>query len=188
MPAVARIEGLNEAVAYLKQFDTQTLKALNKELYSEMKKLKLQTRADAPVKTPLRNWKPQANPKSRWGFVKSGDKAGIAFDPRAVRMGITTELKPVRIKGRDTKERAYLLVENNGGGSVYEAAGRKSRGRTPQGRAFIRNLEAKSGITVIGKQGRLIWKNVIENRNEVTANLAAVVRKYEALINAKLAK
>lgn len=181
MPAVARIEGLNEAVAYLKQFDTQTLKALNKELYSEMKKLKLQTRADSPVKTPLRNWKPQANPKSRWG-------SAIAFDPRAVRMGVQTKIGPVRNKANNTRERAYFLIEQNGGGAVYESAGRKTKGRTPQGRAFIRNLEAKSGITVIGKQGRLIWKNVIENRNEVTANLAAVVRKYEALINAKLAK
>lgn len=181
MPAVAKVEGLDEAIAYLKQFDKDTLKALNKELYAEMKKLVQETRQDAPTQTPLGNWKPYEGGASRWGNA-------IAFQPRKVRMGVRNKIGPVRNKANNTQERAYFLLEQDPAGAVYETAGRKTPGRTPQGRAFIRNLEAKSGITVIGKQGRLIWKNVIENRDEVTANLAGVVRKYEAIINAKLAK
>jgi hypothetical protein len=183
VPAVAKVEGLDEAIAYLKQFDKDTLKALNKELYVEMKKLVQETRQDAPTETPLRNWKPYESNTSvtRWQTV-------LAFQPRKVRMGVRTKIGPVRNKANNTQERAYFLLEQDPAGAVYETAGRKTPGRTPQGRAFIRNLEAKSGITVIGKQGRLIWKNVIENRDEVTVNLAGVVRKYEAIINAKLAK
>lgn len=183
MPAVAvgRVEGLNETVAYLKLFDVETYKALNKELYGEMKKLVQETRADSPPKTPLRNWKKYEGGMSRWGSV-------LAFDPRAVRMGVRSKIGPVRNKALNTRERAFFLIEANPAGAVYETAGRKTKGRTPQGRAFIRNLKNKSNITVIGKQGRLVWKNVIENRNQVTANCALVVRKYEDLVNRKLAR
>lgn len=182
MPAavVGRVEGLNETVAYLKLFDVETYKALNKELYGEMKKLVQETRTDAPATRPLRNWKAYEGGTSRWGNV-------LAFDPRAVRMGVRSKIGPVQNKALNTRERAFFLIEGNPAGAVYETAGRKTKGRTPQGRAFIRNLEAKSGITVIGRQGRLVWKNVIENRSEINAACALIVRKYEDLINRKLA-
>jgi tricorn protease-like protein len=181
VPAVAKVDGLNETIAYLKEFDKDTLKALNKELYVEVKKLVQQTRLEVPTQTPLRNWKPYEGGTSRWGNE-------IAFKPNKVRTGVRSKIGPVRNKATNTRERVYFLIQQDGAGAVYETAGRKTKGNTPQGKAFIRNIEAKSNITVIGKQGRLIWKNVIENRDEVTANLAAVVRKYEAIINAKLAK
>lgn len=181
MPAVARVEGLDEAIAYLKLFDNETLKALNKELYGEMKRLVQKTRTMAPASAPMSGWEKKSLTGAKWG-------TDLNFTPTKIRTGIRTKIGPVRNKALNTRERAYLLINANPAGAIYETAGRKTRGTTAQGKQFIQNIEERSGITVIGKQGRLAWKSVIENRASVTANMAKVVARYVNLINEKLAK
>lgn len=181
MPAVQRVEGLNETIAYLKLFDVENYKAINKELYGEMKRLVGVGRSMAPTTSPMSGWEAGSEGSGRWGSV-------LAFSPGKVRTGIRTKIGPVRRKDTNTRERTYFLLNANPAGAVYETAGRKSRGKTPQGRQFVTNIENYSGEVVIGKQGRLAWKAVYQNRKEVTYALAQVVRKYEEIINRKLAK
>ena len=181
MPAVARVEGLDEAIAYLKLFDNETLKALNKELYGEMKRLVGETRTMAPGSAPMSGWEKKSLTGAKWGTQ-------LNFTPSKVRTGIRSKIGPVRNKALNTRERAYFLLNANPAGAIYETAGRKTKGATPQGKQFIQNIEERSGMTVIGKQGRLAWKSVIDNRASVTANMAKVVAHYVNLINARLAK
>lgn len=180
MPAVARVEGLNETVAYLKQFDTETLKAMNKELYAVMKGLVQETRSMAPDIAPMSGWAKKSISGAEWG-------TRLLWQTSKVRTGIRDKIAPVRRKDTNTRERAYFLINADPAGMVYERAGRKTKGSNPAGVQFIKNIEERSGITLTGKQGRLAWKSVYESRDEVTAKMAKVVARYVNYINMKLA-
>lgn len=181
MPAVARVEGLDEAVAYLKLFDQETLKAMNKEMYGVMKGLVQETRGMVPNTAPMSGWEKKSLTGAKWGTV-------LTFAPSKVRTGVRTKIGNVRNKGLNTRERAYLLINANPAGAIYETAGRKTNGSTPQGEQFIKNIKERSGITVLGKQGRLAWKAAIDNRAEITVKMAKVVARYTDMINARLAR
>lgn len=181
MPAVTRIDGLDEAVAYLKLFDTETLKAMNKEMYGVMKGLVQETRAMVQPTAPMSGWEKTSITGAKWGKE-------LLYKPSKVRSGVRSKIGPYRNKALNTRERAYLLLNANPAGAIYETAGRKTKGSSPQGEQFIKNIEERSGITVIGKQGRLAWKSVIENRAEITVKMARVVAKYTAYINSRLSR
>lgn len=180
MPVVAKVEGLAETVAYLKEFDTETLKAMNKELYAVMKGLVQETRSMAPDIAPMSGWAKKSMTGAEWG-------TRLLWQTSKVKTGIRSKIAPVRRKDTNTREQAYFLINANPAGVVYERAGRKTKGSNRAGIQFIQNIEERSGITLTGKQGRLAWKSVYESRDEVTAKMAKVVARYVNLINAKLA-
>lgn len=175
-----RVEGLDEAIHYLKQFDKETLKALNKELYGVMKDLVVEARSLAPSVTPMSGWAEPSKYGAEWG-------TRLLFDARKVKTGIRSKIGTVRHPNSYTTSRTYLLINANPAGAIYETAGRKSEGKGPNGRGFIRQIENDSGIVVIGKQGRIVWKAVNENRATVVNKMEAIVKRYEALTNRKLA-
>jgi len=181
VPAATRIEGLDEAVAYLKLFDNETLKAMNKEMYSVMKDLVQETRGMVPGTSPMSGWEKKSLTGAKWGTQ-------LNFTPSKIRTGVRSKIGPVRNKSLNTRERAYLLINANPAGAIYETAGRKTDGATPQGRQFIKNIEERSGMRVIGKQGRLAWKAAINNRAEITVKMGRVVAKYQDMINRRLAR
>jgi hypothetical protein len=174
VPAATRIDGLDEAVAYLKLFDNETLKAMNKEMYSVMKDL-------VPGTSPMSGWEKKSLTGAKWGTQ-------LNFTPSKIRTGVRSKIGLVRNKSLNTRERAYLLINANPAGAIYETAGRKTDGATPQGRQFIKNIEERSGMRVIGKQGRLAWRAAINNRAEITVKMGRVVAKYQDMINRRLAR
>ncbi len=179
MPAVVgRVEGLNETLTYLKRFDEDALKAMNKELYGVMKQLVADARSLAPTTVPMSGWG-KAN-LGEWG-------TRLLYEPRKVRTGIRSKIGTVRRKDIDTTERAYLLINANPAGAVYETAGRKQSGKTRQGRQFVKNIEQDSGQVVRGKQGRIAWKAVYERRAEVMYKMKVIVDREIDRINGKLA-
>lgn len=178
--ALTRVEGLNETVAYLKRFDNEALKALNKELYAEMKGLVQTARSMVDDTAPMSGWTKKSLTGAEWG-------TRLLYTPSKVKTGLRSKIESVRRTDANTVERAYFLINANPAGMVYEWAGRKSRGTSKQGKQFIENIEERSGIIVIGKQGRLAWKAVYENRDKVTASMAKVVGRYVNWINGKLA-
>lgn len=179
MPAVVgRVEGLVETLTYLKRFDEDALKAMNQELYGVMRGLVADARSLAPQAWPMSGW---AEPNSgEWG-------TRLLFDAKAVKMGIRSKIGTVRQKDANTKERAYLLINSNPAGAVYETAGRKTQGKGRNGKQFVRNIENYSGMVVIGKQGRIAWKAVNEKREEVGAKMKRIVDREIDRINGKLA-
>lgn len=175
-----RVEGLDETIQYLKEFDKETLKALNKELYGVMKELVAEARSLAPSVSPMSGWAEPSKYGAEWG-------TRLLFDSRKVKSGIRSKIGTVRHPNTYTTSRTYLLINSNPAGAIYETAGRKSSGKGKNGEGFIRQIENDSGMVVIGKQGRIVWKAVNENRAMVVNKMETIVKRYEALINRKLA-
>jgi len=178
MPA-AKIVGLDETVRALRQFDPDALKEMNKTIYAALKIAQVDARQLAPSVTPLSGW---AKP------VKAGKWDRLTFAAKPVKIGIRTKIDRARKRGTWTSK-AYLLINANPAGAIYETAGRKNpQGKNAQGARFINAIESQSGITVRGKQGRIAYKAVEENREEIVAKSNAAIEKAEAAVNRKLAK
>lgn len=172
------VENVSETLQILRSFDKETLKAVNKEIYQEVKPLVGQSRALVPDMAPMSGW---AKPNSgEWG-------TRLLWDTRKVKMGIRTQIKPMRQRGTNIRERTLFLAQANPAGVVYEWAGRKTKGQRSQGQQFVRNIEDRSGITVIGKQTRIIWGVVLDNRKRITLATENILRQYMNTYNNKLA-
>jgi hypothetical protein len=177
MPA-AKIVGLDETVRALRQFDPDALKEMNKTIYAALKIAQVDARKLAPAVTPLSGW---AKP------VKEGKWSRLTFEAKPVKMGIKTKIDRARKRGTWTSK-AYLLINANPAGSIYETAGRKNpQGQSAQGARFIKAIQAQSDITVRGKQGRIAYKAVEDNRTEIVAKSNAAIEKAQAAVNRKLA-
>lgn len=174
------VEGVNRTVNLLKTFDRETLKAINKEIYQEVKPMVGQARALMPDKAPMSGWGKPNN--GVWGTE-------LLFDPRRAKMGIRTQIKPMRQRGTYIKEKTLFLAQTNRAGSVFETAGRKTQGRTKAGEQFIRNLEnpARGGTVIMGKQSRVIWGVVLDNRRRVTVAVESILNRYMNTYTDKLA-
>lgn len=175
-----RVEGVPETLSLLRSFDRETLKAINKEIYQEVKPMVAQARSLMPEKAPMSGWaKPN---EGEWG-------TRLLYQPRAAKMGIRTQIKPMRHRGANVKERTLFLIQANPAGAVFETAGRKTKGSSPAGQQFIRNLEdpARGGTVIIGKQSRVIWGVVLDNRTRVTRATEAIIERYMMTYNTKLA-
>jgi hypothetical protein len=178
MPA-AKIVGLDETVRALRQFDPDALKEMNKTIYQAMKIAQINARQLAPAVTPLSGW---AKP------VKEGKWARLTFQAKPVKMGIRTKIDRARKRGTWTSK-AYLLINADPAGAIYETAGRKNpQGKNAQGARFINAIEAQSSLTVRGKQGRIAYKAVEDNRPEIVAKSNAAIEKAQTAVNRKLAK
>lgn len=177
--ATAKIVGLDETVRALRKFDPDALKEMNKTIYQAMKIAQVDARQLAPEVSPLSGW---ARP------VKEGRWADRTFTPRAVKMGLKTKIDRARRRGTWTSK-AYLLINSDAAGSIYETAGRKNpKGNSKQGANFNKLIARQSGIIVRGKQGRIAYKAVEDNRTEIIAMSTAAIDKAQAAINRKLAK
>lgn len=177
--ATAKIVGLDETVRALRQFDPAALKEMNKTIYQAMKIAQVDARQLAPAVSPLSGW---ARP------VKEGRWADRTFTPKAVKMGLKTKIDRARRRGTWTSK-AYLLINSDAAGSIYETAGRKNpKGNTKQGANFNKLIARQSGIIVRGKQGRIAYKAVEDNRTEIIAMSMAAIDKAQTAVNRKLAK
>jgi hypothetical protein len=177
MPA-AKIVGLDETVRALRQFDPDALKEMNKTIYQAMKIAQIDARKLAPAVAPLSGW---AKP------IKSGKWDRLTFKAKPVKMGIKTKIDRARKRGTWTSK-AYLLINADPAGAIYETAGRKNpQGKNAQGARFINAIQAQSNVTVRGKQGRIAYKAVEDNRTEIVIKSNAAIEKAQAAVNRKLA-
>lgn len=177
---VARVEGLQETLTYLKRFEPELLKAMNKELYAVMKELVMEGRSLTPTSSPLSGWAKPSPMEAEWG-------TRLLFQPGRVKTGIRSKVGWLRRTDIHTTERAYFLINANPAGAIYETAGRKQQARTKQGANFVRQIEQRSGIVVRGKQGRVAWKAVYDNREKIAYKFKVVVDRYIDKINGQLA-
>ncbi len=176
--ATAKIVGLDETVRALRQFDPDALKEMNKTIYQALKIAQVDARQLAPTVTPLSGW---AKP------IKAGKWDRLTFAAKPVKIGIRTKIDRTRKRGTWTSK-AYLLINSNPAGAIYETAGRKNpQGRNAQGNRFINAIEAQSGVVARGKQGRIAYKAVEDNREEIVAKSNAAIAKAQAAVNQKLA-
>ena len=177
--ATAKIVGLDETVRALRQFDPAALKEMNKTIYQAMKIAQIDARQLAPATAPFSGW---ARP------VKQGRWADLTFTPRAVKMGLKTKIDRARRRGTWTSK-AYLLINSDAAGSIYETAGRKNpKGNSKQGANFNKLIARQSGIIVRGKQGRIAYKAVEDNLPWIENDLRNTMASATNKLNLKLAK
>lgn len=175
--ATAKIVGLDETVRALRQFDPAALKEMNKTIYQAMKIAQIDARQLSPTISPLSGW---ARP------VKEGKWSRLTFEAKPIKMGLKTKIDRARKRGNWTSK-AYLLINADPAGNIYEWAGRHN-GKTAQGTRFIKAIRDQSNVTVRGKQGRIAYKAVEDNRPEIITKSNAAIAKAEAIVNRKLAK
>jgi hypothetical protein len=113
---------------------------MNKTIYQAMKIAQVDARQLAPSVTPLSGW---AKP------IKSGKWDRLTFKAKPVKMGIKTKIDRARKRGTWTSK-AYLLINADPAGAIYETAGR----RNPQGRAPIMSTTLKDLGNVQGYEGK----------------------------------
>lgn len=91
-------------------------------------------------------------PLSGWRSGGSGEWASrLGWDASKVRSGIAIRQGGGRVRTAGVLT-AWRLTNANAAGAVYELAGRKSGGSSPQGRTFISQLTRQAAPS------RLIWR------------------------------
>jgi hypothetical protein len=107
---------------------------------------------------------------SNWGFWRGG------YDRAAIKRRISPRVVTSKRKG--SKGALLRVLNQDAAGAIWEMAGRKSRGKTPQGAAMIRNIEARGGPA-----NRLMYRAFDEtDQGGVKAELEEAVKRAEARI------
>ena len=175
--ATAKIVGLDETVRALRQFDPAALKEMNKTIYQAMKIAQIDARQLSPTVSPLSGW---ARP------VKEGKWSRLTFEAKPIKMGLRTKIDRARKRGNWTSK-AYLLINADPAGNIYEWAGRHN-GKTAQGARFIKAIRNQSKVNVRGKQGRIAIKTVEDNLPIIENDLRDSMTKATNSLNRKLAR
>lgn len=172
MPAQFTIKAadLKVLLAELKQVDPKLRSTLQKEMRDKLK----------PFANNLKNTAPPESPLS--GFVK-----GVALSTRYT---YGTPLASIKTPlGKRAKKPGFFPVVSmsfrgrakTAGFNIMELA---ERGRTPQGAAMVRALNAK--FPVQGGLGRFIIPAAKKDSGEVTRVAREVIEKYVALVNRRI--
>ncbi len=163
MTAAPRVEGVREALKALKEIDPKLRTATNKRVRKSVVPLQNAVRARIPG-VALSNWN-----SGRYGFEGGAAASGVK----------------VKIGGsKSAKKMTWELVtlrQSNAGGSVFDMAGRKSSGGSPQGRAFISNLNSRFGAA-----SRSMWPAAEAELPRVQANVLEAVNDVAKLTNREL--
>ena len=92
---------------------------------------------------------------------------GNGYDDDLVRKGIKVKMRRPRKRGPAVQ--SFVIVANTTPlGVIWETAGRRSTGKTPAGRAMIRNIRTRDGVP-----NRTVW------RAADRTDMGAVRRKIE---------
>ena len=184
---MTRIEvyGLGDTLKAMKVFSPNALKEYKKEVKAAAGIIVKVARGSIPAEPPMRNWRkipakksrgtprPHSNPRSKPRGELGSDPSTIGWpvwDTNAIRKGI----KVTTSKDRDTGsvKASLLRVENqSASGAIFEVAGRRSRGASPSGVQFIRNL------TRFSNASRAIWRAYDQNQDTVTESVQQAIDK-----------
>lgn len=126
-----KVDGVAETIKALGRVDPE----LKKQVVKNMKA------AGAPTEEAARSLLPNARPLSGWDAWKGG------YDVAAVRKGIRVAFRGSKVRGAHDPDKIPLLTlrQKNAGGAIFDMAGRRSSGSTPQGQVFVRMLNARGG-------------------------------------------
>lgn len=158
----------------MKAFDPELRRAMDKEIRETLKPIATDAKGRVPV-SPMTNWRKAKKPRGEWG-----DR--LAWDQSTVKKGIRVRQGGKRKKGSATFA-AWRITNDSAAGAVFEVAGKKDAGGTLSRRAFIANLSLAGG-----QPSRLIWSSwdKVNGEKAVTENVRDIVRKYEAMFQAKI--
>ena len=126
-----KVTGIRETLRDLKKMDADLEKELRKRINQEVRNLVVLARGYVPAESPMSGWTAE-----NWGTR--------GWNSASVRRGIKRENPSKRVYGGGWQ---YGIAVSNltAAGAVYELAGSKTDGRSPQGEQFIRNIANTPG-------------------------------------------
>lgn len=169
MAQPVRIDGLDRTLRVLSQIDPIMEKEIRKEINA----------AAGSVRDLARRYVPSESPMSGWQAPNWGARG---FDAATIKKGITVVRRGDRTKPGSYR-REIRIVNKSAPGVIYELAGSKSNGITPQGRVFIRNI-AESGLRQPLR--RLVVRAGVEKGKEARQRVFDAVVKAEGIVRRKL--
>lgn len=180
------LTGIKETLDALKEFDKDAVKRFNKVINSELALAELSARTivsrinnSQGTGTPMSGWRKNNanNPSST-----RGGSGWPGFNASEVAAGIVKSKAQGRTRG-DYTTSAGKLINNSAAGSIFEIAGRKSKGSADRtsGAQFLRNLSNR-----FGKASRLIWSVVDKDRERIQRNVADALEEAKQTLNSHL--
>lgn len=170
------VVGVKEAIRELQRVDKSARRQLTKDY----------RRVTQPVISDAKSMLPLGTPISGWGrswTTKSGRQM-LPWDS-----AIADDYIKAKISGKKPREwggymsnLATFIVSWSGAiNTVYDIAGRKSRGETVSGRNMIAGLEAKKG-----KASRVLWPAYEANRDQVEKQIRLLLEDVMQQVNRNL--
>jgi len=166
------LTGIKETIDALKEFDKDAVKRFNKVINSELSGAESSARSivarinnSQGTGTPMSGWR-QSDP-TRPSSTRGG--AGWpGWKPADIAAGIVKSKAQGKVR-RDYTTSAGALLNKSAAGSIFEVAGRRTRGTSARtsGAQFLRNLGNR-----FGRASRLIWSVVDKDSERIQRNVA----------------
>lgn len=169
---VVVLYGLKETLDNLKEFDKDAVKRFNKVINSGLSGAERDAKAIIQEDPPMSGWRKldAINGKTRGGAGWPGWNAG------EIRSKITKTKAQGKTRG-DYTTSAGALLNKSAAGSIFEVAGRKTRGsanRTTSAQ-FLRTLGNR-----FGSASRAVWRVVDKDKNKIENNVAKALEEAKA--------
>lgn len=156
------VSGLKEALKEINKLDKKLRREITKDFEKAASPMVDAMRADVPLTPPLSGF---AN-KSRTQWKKN--------EPKNIKVKIDTRKPRRQTPGAQYEPVGVVKIRaTTAGMNIFDMAG-KNGGKTAQGEALIRALQAR-----YGNPSRIMWPNAERKSQEVETNIEQVVKKVQ---------
>lgn len=184
--SIPQIYGLNEVISELRAIEPDSLRAMRKEVITELRPLYSAIKSNIPTSSPLKGFNHSG--RTAWGgSVKV--TGNISFRKRMGKttlVSIRTTNAAVEISdmaGRAGKFDVGREGAMSGFSAPYMRNGREVRHRlNGQGQAMVNKLNSTSGE----RPSRFIYPVIERSRPLIVSRLQNILDKYSASVNRKL--
>ena len=157
--------GLKEAVKELNSIDKSARRQLTRDYKDIVAPVITEAKQRIPFGTPISGW-------SRSRTTKSGRQllpwdSAVADDYIKARV---SGKKPREYNGMTSNLAVFSIAWSGAINTIYDLAGRTSRGATRAGANMIRGIESKKG-----KASRVLWPAFDANRDEVQRRIQELI-------------
>ena len=175
------LRGIQQTIRSLEQFDKNAVKAFNRTINDELKKMKFETVQEV-IKASGFDGKRQGTPLSGWRATDAskptgsrGGKGWPYWNAAEVIAGISTSRAQGKV-WRDYTTSVGSLINASAAGSIFELVGKVTKN----------NLDDQLQKAGYGKPRRLVWKVVWENRDRVQRNIVAALEEAKKTLQKHL--
>lgn len=151
-------------------------KAMNKRINQALQVIVDDARGFIPEISPLRNWAQPGQGAGLW--------ASKAFDRNDISKGITKTRAGGTRRTSEGLMSSYAILDKTAPGVIFESAGTKSTGTTPQGKVFIRRISAWSGLPT--KKHKMIVRALIKDRPMVVKEIHTAIEDTVRAFNNRM--
>jgi hypothetical protein len=185
--ASLKVRGVPGVLKALETFDKELAKATAKEISRAGREIVKDAKDEVPDRPGrLRNWRniPARIPRGRRnrdgtyarGLTRGGE-GWPAWKPTDIRSSIKSRRRDVTL----------TIMMTEASGSIYAVAGTQTGGRSPQGEAFIRNLDPLSKSQGRGgRAGRIMVPAVRKNYRDIIETIDKEIFQVVREVNRKV--